>query len=62
MLNVVTDKDIKSASIRVRGAHSRHRAQIIEKAMKVVMRFGFYSDEKIEVKYGNRRREPRDMA
>jgi hypothetical protein len=54
MLNIVTDKDIKSASIRVRGAHDRHRAQIIENAMRVVMRFGFYSDEKIEVKYGKK--------
>jgi len=62
MLNTVTSRDIKLASIRVRGAHDVYRAQVIEKAMKVVMRFGFYSDEKIEVKYGNRRRESRDMA
>jgi len=54
MLNVFTSKDIKLASARVRGAHDKHRAQVIEKAMDVVARLGFYSDNKIEVKYGKK--------
>jgi len=54
MLNPVTNSDIKSASIRVRGAHDRHRSQIIERAMQTVVRFGFYSDSKIEIKYGRK--------
>lgn len=54
MLNMFTSKDIKLASARVRGAHDKHRAQVMEKAMDVVVRLGFYSDNKIEVKYGKK--------
>jgi hypothetical protein len=54
MLNVFTSKDIKLASVRVRGAHDKHRAQVIEKAMDVVVKLGFYSDNKIEMKYGKK--------
>lgn len=56
MLNPVTNSDIKSASIRVRGAHDKHRSHILEKAMQVVVRFGFYSNDKIEIKYGRKNR------
>lgn len=55
MLTQVTNSDIKSASIRVRGAHDKYRSRLIEKAINVVVRFGFYCDDKIEIRYGTKK-------
>ena len=44
------EQEISEATKKVRASHARHRSKLIEKAVKELVRLGFYSGDKLNLK------------